>query len=263
MAVMDYVRSRLGGAFPASYAAIDTETTGLAFDKDLVVEFGYCLVLNGQVADRLSLVIDWTDHSVVPNHWLEARLDYVRSSMEAQGKPYHHSIVRMKADGLKPDRALRFIKAYLAAVHQRKIPFVAHNGLFDEAMIAGNLAGFKVDPQGFSFGDDGWIDTALIEKALSGRHGRLVPRPSETLRSFYQRVKATRITGLKYNLDHCFEKYGLDKLGVEAQDMHGAEADAFCSHLLAQTFFARTIGPASPAIAVAGPAFRRVGQRNY
>ena len=65
-----FFRAKLGedGMLPRSYCCIDTETTGFHFDQDLVTEWGHVLVVDGVITDRLSLVIDWTDRRLGPQH---------------------------------------------------------------------------------------------------------------------------------------------------------------------------------------------------
>lgn len=234
-----WFRERIGGAWPKSYVCIDVETTGYSPDKDLVTEWGHVLVEDGQVTNRLSMVIDWTNHPVVPHHWLVSRMAAVNQGMQLAGRTCHHSIERMRAEGDPPDEALGFIRDFAATIKAKGIPFVAHGGMFDERMLAGNMIGFQIDPNGFSFGDDGWIDTEAIEKANQlVENERMHPRPTDTLRSYWNRIKGTRVNGVKSNMDeHCYTKYRFrEDHRIEKAALHAAETDALCCHILMQIY---------------------------
>lgn len=225
------------GRWPTSYCAIDVETSGFSHERDLVIEWGHVLVVDGKITDRLSLVIDWTDHHIVPQTWLETRMDSLRQGMVLGGKEFHHSIARMKAEGMKPDKALEFIHSFTQEIKKQGLLFVAHNGTFDEGMISQNLSNFGI-ATGFTFGDNGWIDTDGVEKASQcPEHVKMHPQRGDTLRSYWHRVRYARLTGVKSNLDsHCYAKYGFDKRGISKDAMHGAETDALCTHYLMEEF---------------------------
>jgi DNA polymerase III epsilon subunit-like protein len=228
------------GAWPTSYCAIDVETSGYQTDRDVVTEWGHCLVENGEVVDRLGLVINWVGREVPPDFWLKQRLSQVRQGMALQGKTYHITYESMQQTGMVPEKAFAFIRQFADTVREKKIPFVAHNGFFDEKMLSANFAQFKFG-KGFSLGDL-FMDTACVEKASQiTDNPRMHPKSGDTLRSYFSRVNYTRVNGVKSNLDgHCFAKYGLDR-HVKPDDLHGAETDSFCCHLLMQEF-GRRIG---------------------
>lgn len=241
-----WFRALYGGEFPRSYCCIDVETTGYSFDRDVITEWGHCLVQDGKVVDRLALVLNWANHDVVPDHWLRNRLDYVRKGMELSGKVCSVTYDRMKAEGMEPARALAFVRDFTGTLLKKGTVFVAHNGVFDENMISANLAGFKVAP-GFSFGDNGMLDTEGIEKASQlVDNERMHPRKGDTLRTYFHRVKYTRAQGLKSNLDdHCYLKY-LAKLGIDRAKLHGAGEDSYCVHLLMEEYRKLLTAPQTP-----------------
>lgn len=220
------------GAWPRSYCCGDVETTGFSAGEDVVTEWGHVLVEDGQVVDRLSMVIDWTGRQSPPDHWLKTRLHQVRLGMEQRGKPYHVTPERMRAVGRKPEEAFAFIAAFTDAVKAKGIPFVLHNHSFDENMLSANFLQFKFG-RGFSFGDR-LVDTEVVAKASQILDNeRAHPRTGDTLRSYYHRVKYTRAAGVKSNLDdYCYAAYGLAARGLDRKHMHGAEADSYACHLL-------------------------------
>ena len=156
-----WFRQLYGGDWPQDYCCIDVETSGYSFDKDVITQWGHCLVQDGRVVDRLSLIIDWTEHPVVPDHWLRSRLLSVEQSMELVGKRCHINYQRMQDEGMKPDKALSFIRDFTDTLKRKGTLFVAHGGIFDEKMLSANMTGFKIAP-GFTFGDNGLMDTEGI-----------------------------------------------------------------------------------------------------
>jgi DNA polymerase III epsilon subunit-like protein len=244
-----WFRQLYGGAWPRTYCCVDTETTGYVHTQDVVTEWGHCLVEDGKVVDQLSLVVDWTEREQPPEFWVREQLRRVKQSMEMNGKPCHMTFERMKAEGMKPEKAFAFITKFTDRLKARGVPFVLHNHNFDEKMLSANFLALKL-AKGFSFGDR-LIDTEGIEKASQiPDNPRVHPRKSDSLRDYFLRVKYTRVTGLKSNMDpHCFTKYDFaGKHGLKLSDMHGAKTDAYCCHLLMQEFAPLITDPQTPPV---------------
>ena len=244
-----WFRELYGGSWPASYCCIDVETTGYSFDRDVITEWGHCLVEDGKVVDQISLVFDWTNNALgVADHWLRNRLAALQMGMSMNGRSCHMSYERMRAEGMAPDKAMRFIRDFHATLTRKGTIFVAHNGGFDEKMLTANLRAFQIAPA-FTFGDNGMLDTDGIEKASQIlTNERAHPRRNDTLRSYFHRVRYTRAEGVKSNMDeHCYGKY-LKALGIKQEDMHGAKTDSYCCHLLMQTFGAQITEPQTPPV---------------
>lgn len=247
----DWFRAQVfqNGAWPTTYCAVDTETTGYSPHEDVVTEWGHVLVEGGEVVDRLSLVVDWSNRDVPPDHWLRNRLRLVKEGMAAQGKTCHMSYELMTAQGMKPEKAFEFVRRFTDRIKARNVPFVLHNHGFDEKMLAACFIGFKFGP-GFTFGDR-VVDTAAIEKASQvPDNPRFHPRRDEPPRKYFARVNHTRVTGLKSSMDgHCFPKYGLaQKHGISPTDLHAAETDAYCCHLLMQEYGRLVTEPVAPPV---------------
>ena len=242
-----WFRKLYGGAWPRSYCCVDTETTGYMHSEDVVTEWGHCLVEDGRVVDQLSLVINWADRETPPDHWLRNRLRMVKQGMELKGKTCHMTYDRMKAEGISPEKAFAFITKFTDTIKAKGIPFVLHNHVFDEKMLSANFLQFKFG-RGFTFGDR-LIDTEAVEKASQiSDNPRVHPRASDSLRDYFLRVKYTRVTGVKSNMDeHCFDKY-LSKLGVDRAALHGAEQDSYCCHLLMEEFAKQITAPVTPPV---------------
>jgi hypothetical protein len=235
-------RSLYGGSFPESYACVDCETSGLNFEKDLVIEFGACLVKDRVPVNRLNLVIDWTNHDVVPDDWLKHRLDTLARHMEEDGRSWRLTYDVLKREGVKPQEALEFVLEYLEAFQEEGILLASHNGYsFDERMLAANFDGFLGVPD-FRFGENGMFDTGAIEKASQlPTDDRMLPRPLDTMESYFRRVCNAQIKGVRWNLDnHCMNKYRLfEKKGVDRSQCHTAGFDAYLVHLLMEEYRSR------------------------
>lgn len=230
----DWFMSLHRQAFEGTYCAFDLETSGYMRDKDVITEIAHVLVEDGKVTDKLSLIIDWTDHQVIPDHWLYNRLEDLKRRMAANGRVSRITYERMKREGIKPAEALPFYRDFFETLKKRGVHCLAHNGYaWDEQMLESNFAGFEV-VNDFNFGDNGLIDTDYLERANQiPTHPRTKPWPGDTLRSYYKRLSGLRLAGLKSNLDdHCLSRYKFCEHGIKTEDMHQALTDSFCLHLM-------------------------------
>lgn len=241
-----------GGSWPQDYVTWDCETTGFDKNRDVIVEIGHCLVEDGKVKDRLSVVLNWTEREVPPDGWLRKRLVNVRESMARDGKTYRMTYERMRKEGIEPEKALKFYHELFQTLIAQGVPFVGHNGFFDEEMFAHNLAGFAVADD-FKLPDNLVFDTMAIEKGnqMVGDKNAL-PREGETLRSYFRRVKYLR-NDVKTNLDtHCVAKYGFaGRHGLDLAKAHTADFDAYLVHLLMEEFRAEADKAPAPGVAEA------------
>jgi len=238
----DFTR-RFGHIFPESYLAFDCEYTGRNAEKDLILEIGHVLVENRMMVDRLGLVLDWTNHPIVPDHWLRAALR--RSEKRAAAAGYHHRITYevMKEEGVRPpEKVLQF---YLDLFHRIKHGvgfFAAHNGYnADVPMLRGAFEGFL--NKDFDFGSNNLFDTGGLEKAsqclisedrqIRERHDTWLPRTGDTLATYFRRVTNSPAKGIFWRLDLCVEKYGLvEKYDLDMSQHHTADFDAYVVYLL-------------------------------
>jgi len=246
-------RALYGGEFPVDYCCIDTETTGSNPDHDLILEFGWCLVHDREVASQGNLVLNWTGHAVVPEAWLRGQLERIANVMTEQGKPWRLTPSVLKREGVEPTEGLELILSFLDGVREAGTLLVAHNGYaFDQKMLAANFAAF-LGVEGYRFGENGCIDTGAIEKAGQSERADLLPTDEDTLESYFRRVTSARLKGVRWALDaHCVPKYGLDRhYGIDTSLCHTAGYDAYVCHLLMETFRAqlgRTPAPAPSAV---------------
>lgn len=245
-------RRLYGADFPVTYCCVDTETSGFDVGCDLILEFGHCLVRDRKVVDRLSLVVDWSGHDVVPDRWVRERLAGLARKMSLDGRPWRLTYDFMKANGVKPDKALRFVKDFLAQLEGSGTLLVSHNGYsFDEKMIRANIEGF-LGEEWPGFGADSMFDTgALVKASQCPDHPAVIPRRGDTLESYFRRVVDTRMPGVKWSLDrYCVGAFDLvKKYGVDPSACHSADYDAYLVHLLMEEIRAafEDDGPRPPA----------------
>lgn len=269
-----------GGKFPDTVLCFDLETSGYSLELDVITQFGHVMVENGKVVDRLQIIVDWTGRDVPPDSWLRDRLASLQRHLREKGSACGITYQRMQQEGVKPEKALRFYYDLFMAIKAKGVPCAAHNGYgFDEQVLESNFAGFGV-ANGFDFGENGLIDTDLLERANQvPEHPRVKPWRGDTLRSYFGRLRGLRLKGIKSNLDtHCFGRYSFAERGVRREDMHTADVDAFCVHLLLESFRAAlarnprqviapglamsSARPAQPAPVATIVSRRRRGQRS-
>lgn len=282
-----WFRDRFGGKWPDEYVTFDTESTGFDVTKDVPWEIAHCLVQNRKVVDRLSVIIDWTNHSIVPDHWLRSRLKWLKQSMELNGAKCHITYEQMQEQGLKPEKALPFYYDLFRTFQQKNMVFVGRGSYaFDERLLAHSFAGFGIADD-FRFDDNSMLDMDGVEKAsqlLDTKKAHV--QEGDTLRSYFHRVKYIRANGIKSNLDtHCYHKYELQKRGIAHKELHKGVVDSYCEHLMME-IYRPLIGPSilvppvalqtqptllplrttqprqQPVRQAATPTVRRRGQRN-
>ena len=231
-----YFRARYGDKWPDYYLAFDTETSGFNMAEDVILELGHVLVEDGQVVDRKSFLVDWSEHAIVQEGWLRSKLAYTADQMKQSGKVFHHSWDRMVQEGVKPGKVFPFYMRFFADLMVNGCAFAGHNLSFDENMFLHNAVGFNYAKE-FAFPEDRFWDTHAIEKAnqMVG-DPRTLPRPGESLRAYFVRVGRS-FAKIKSSLDrHCFTKYKFAERGLDVAACHGAGTDAYMVHLLMEIF---------------------------
>ena len=225
--------------FPASYTAFDLVTSGIDPETDLIIEAGFCLVRNGRVEDRHSIVLDWGQESTIDSQWLRARLKQTASRMEwrdgvrtPQFYPFDFdAVVR---EGMHPRLALTAFGNVLSEAQERGVCLVAHNGWwFDVPFLNSQTQkwlGLELDLDPGLF-----YDTAMIKKAsLLGEF----PRAEESLGDFWTRVAGIRGQASRWSLhDHCLPEYGLTRLYWLNSNRAGrADQEAYAVYLVMEEF---------------------------
>ena len=232
-----WFRDLYGGEWPRSFVTFDLETTGFSLDRDVITEIGHCLVQDGEVVDRFSVVLDWTHHHIVPAHYVRERLSHVAAAMYDSGHRLSVSWEQMQEEGVEPEKALQFYYDLFRVFQSKGLFFAAHGGYaFDEKMLDANFKGFGIS-HGFAFDDNELFDTHCLEKATQADNkAKLLPEISDTLRSYFLRVNYAKCPGVKSKLPVCFDRYRFDLKGLDKYDLHGAEMDAYCVYLLMEEY---------------------------
>lgn len=250
-----------GSDFPDSYFCFDVETSGFNREKDLILEWGHCLVSDRVAVDRNSVLLNWYESTVVPADWLDDRLARLAREMELADRAWHITPERLKDEGINPIQGVKFMHEMLTAIDAQNLFMVSHNGWgFDVPMIENHIAmDLGID---FQFNPGRLIDTGSLEKAsqLIPDNPAALPHDAESLEEYCKRISAWRAKGVYYNLDnHCLKKYKLDtKYNINPGQLHAAGDDAWVLHLLMEEF--RTLydnageGVATPAKAPTVPA---------
>lgn len=233
-----WFRDHYGGEWPRNYVTFDTESTGFDVTKDVLWEIAHCLVQDCKVVDKLSVIIDWTNHPVVPDHWLRNRLQWLKKSMELNGCKCHITYEKMQEEGLKPQEALSFYHNLFTTLQKKNMTFVGRGSYaFDERILEHNFAGFGI-AEHFRFDDNCMLDMDGVEKAsqlLTNKKAHV--QAGDTLRSYFHRVKYIRANGVKSNLDtHCYKKYDFKKRGIEQRDLHRGIMDCYCEHMMMEIY---------------------------
>lgn len=238
-----------GHIFPESYLCIDLEYTGFNAQKDLIWEIGHVLVENRVVVDQLSVVLDWTNHPVIPGRWLREAISRSNLRMQEYGKPTALSWDLLAEEGLEPNKVLDFYFNLITKARKRGLCLVGHNGYStDERMLVGHFEGFL--QKRFVLGDNELFDTGAIEKATLVVESGVspdkksqcwwLPRDGDTLRAYFSRVCHHPAKGIHWNLMESIQRYGLDKKhDLDMTKCHRADFDAYLCHLLMEEFRSR------------------------
>lgn len=266
--VTQRIRQLCGEFFPSDYFVLDTETTGFSLDQDLIVEWGHVLVRDQKVVNKINLVINWYDHPTIPKDWLTRRLDTVAKSMRSQGKSYRITPELMQEEGVSPGKAIPWLYDLLDQIYTDEGWVVSHNGVkFDFDMLDSH---FRQDlGEQLHINPERVIDTGCIEKASQLLPDtRALMNTGETLQEYFVRMANWRAAGVLWNIHHCYNKYGLDKLyhGDEST-LHTAGEDAYVVHLLLEQFRHRldaraSVAPPPQISPSAAVGKRRTRQRN-
>ena len=252
--------AKYGSEWPRSYLCFDTEFTGSDERNDLILEIGHTLVEDGQVVDQLSLVLNWYGFPGITTHWLNYKLNNMRSIVG----PKWQLMPEVVAGGMDPLQVLRFYYKLFGTWKKRGLPFVAQNGqTADERLLRGNFdrflnKSFELPPNGY-FDTGGLFKATQIWEAQSGDlvnfRGVMLPQRSDTLKSYFHRVIHTRVGGVKWSLPVILEHYNLiEKHGADMSQHHNAGFDATCLHWIMEEF-ARQVQatPAAPLVTAVDP----------
>ena len=225
------------GGIPDSYVCFDTETTGLRPEYDVVVEWGHCVVVDRQVVNKTSFLLNWMDYPRMNPDYVCRQLEELGSLMDRKGKAWHITCDQLKAEGVPVLKGLATIRNLLEDWQSLPLLLVGHNSWrFDAEMIKSCCEQDLCES--ITFLPQGMLDTGAIEKSVQRFDDpRVWPQADDTWQSWAYRVLDIR-GKTKWALDtHCVPKYGLEPLhGVKAATMHTAAEDAYVLHLLLEEY---------------------------
>jgi DNA polymerase III epsilon subunit-like protein len=220
--------------FPDSYIVIDTETTGKDVTKDVMIQLGWCKVIDHKLVENSGVIFNWTRSPLTDPMWVKKRMERTAAEMAKKDKVYPWTF-DMLADGQNPIHILTDLIQMICEARINEWPIVAHNGIgLDYPLIVNHFKRFlKVD---FSFLPEEMWDTAALEKGsildefmygneLPGDFAwRVLERPTDC--------------GIKFSLhDHCIPKYDLaTKYNLDLFKQHTAPFDAYVTHLVFEEF---------------------------
>ena len=231
-------RAQYGNEFPTDYTSFDTETSGFNRSKDLIVEWGHCMVRDCKVTDRINIAVNWFGSGLVPDEWVEQRLLQVARKIKVNtGRTTHITAEYLRKKGVPVNEALPWIHEILSTLLDQGEMLVSHNGWnYDVSMLENHFRDFLEDE--FVFPDNQMFDTGAIEKASQVEDDiNFRPQPGETMKAYFKRVAYRPAKGIKWNLDMCVEKYRLvERYGVDPNATHQAGHDAWLLHFLMEEF---------------------------
>lgn len=170
--------------YPNSYVVFDFETTGLDPATAKVLEIGAIKVVNGEVVDKLSLLIKWPEP--VPE-----KITEITGITQAM----------VDAEGTTPDDARQRLAMFIA--DQIVIGHNIYN--FDLKFLFGFLAKDIVNVSKVLVN---FIDTAAHVKA---KKINIVRRFNQSYESWVKEVMETKAFGIKFNVGTCCDELGIDK----------------------------------------------------
>lgn len=231
----DYFKNRFRAGLPSNYLCWDLEATGFSRDDDLIVEIGHCVVHDRKPVQRMATLLDWTRSEHVNQDWLRDKLNYVKKCVETDedgnpnGRRFDITYERLRKEGVPPEDAFEYYFDLFARVHNGGGFFVGQNVYaFDAEMFAAQTAEFL--GEAFKFEPDVMIDVGALEKATQLGMGVF---DDETLKDYFKRVASFNRKGVKWNIEHCVNKYKLPELyGIKAEELHGAGEDSYVCHLV-------------------------------
>jgi DNA polymerase III epsilon subunit-like protein len=223
------------GEFPDDYLVIDIETSGPDIDKDLIVQIGWCHVIDRKPISNNGLLLNWDKSPLIDTNWLRHRLnetlDYMLTVRQVDSYPWTYDAI------LSGDSPLSVLTRFLNILREARTNntlLVAHNGVrFDCPVLSNHFRRFlKIH---HDFDDDEIWDTGALEKA--SQLNELLCEGESTNDFAYRVTLRSNDYGVKWNLhDFCIPKYDLDLFDLELNKAHTAPFDAYVTHLLFEQY---------------------------
>ena len=229
-----------GYPFPNSYIVFDLETTGLDNYYDYILPIGITNVIDGEIRDNCTTILDWAKYSknVLPD--VRKRLSNTMYHVRHKRKLNPISIDRMLKVGKEPIHALAKYYEFFDKCKEDNIYMVAHNGIYFDTVFLQNHFKRFLDIE-FTFNPNHVLDTGLLEKG--SQHGIQYSYGKELV-CFYNSIKKAPNKGVHWALDsHCIPKYSLDKkYNLDVSKAHTADFDCKATHVLFKEYRALALG---------------------
>jgi len=221
--------------FPTTYLVLDLETTGFSPTKDFIIDAGCTLVMNNQIVQQASLLIDWSKAEGVDCQHIQYQLARQQEQYAKAGRPHYYPWERLKREGLHPNDVLvAYIKLIYDHIVRNDSVIVGHGFYrFDRSVLDSHTSRFM---NGYTLPwlDNSILDTGLIEKAIQINSP---PFPEDTLDDWLDRMDRAG-SKVKWNLSgHCVPKYNLAaRYNIDTRLMHTAACDCTTIHNLLDTY---------------------------
>ena len=193
---------------------IDIETSGLKLSRDVVIQYGFMLVLDNVPQDPVAINIKR------PAGIISAKITEITGITDKDLQ-----------QGQEPERALTQLAELIRDMLQLGY-IVGHNVVnFDLRMLHYEFKRYNID---LDIPDDKVIDTGILVKAsqLNADRG-----PKETWVAWARRVGSIFAKGVYWSLDrYCIQAYELEELGANKSLAHNAGYDCYLSHLVLKRF---------------------------
>jgi len=192
-----------------SYLVFDFETSGLESNSDRIIQVGLCAVLDGEVSDRTSWLVNQ-----------DVRID-------PRAEEVHGITVKdTRSRGIPPRESLARLFEALRSTPIR----MGHNiHRFDIKFMHAECQRLGLQPP---VARD-FIDTAALFK---GWKLGMPKEPSESHQDYAHRVLSIRSAGLKYSAEACMRTLGIR---ADTAGLHSAGDDAYLTHLIFQALQAK------------------------
>lgn len=221
------------GIVADDYLVLDLETTGVDFSVDLVLEVGWSVIKNRQVAHCGSVMLDWSKHPFVSWDWVCGRLAKLKADFTEKGRHYQFSPELLQQQGVPAEQAVPTIYSFLQqAIASHRLTVGANLFQFDRFMLDSFF--HRYHTHALDWRPTTIFDVGLMEKAVQ-QYSQ--PFPEDSLYAWQTRI-AKPPYNVRWSLDHWITpKYRLAiRHGIDNMNAHGGAYDCLVIHRTYETF---------------------------
>jgi DNA polymerase III epsilon subunit-like protein len=219
--------------FPDNYLVFDTEASGSAVERDLILQIGWCKVIDRKVVDNNGLTLNWLHGSLIDPNWLKGRMEETNRHLLSRKDEIFPWTSAELEKGHEPINVLCYFWNMIREANEDGLTFVAHNGIgFDIPILTAHFQRYlKVN---LDINTSEVWDTGALEKASQLDEYCYNELPGD----FAYRILLREDRGIKWGLhSHALPKYNLiEKYSLDMQQSHTAPFDAYVTHLLLEEF---------------------------